>query len=256
MTTDRSKIFKIKYQLNLLPVIGQHATTIDEDANSYNYGKPIFENEGVSILDLCSSSEEINIFLSDCLQELIEFKWDAFARKFHLVGLFMHLLYMLILVLYVQRVYIFNSLAADDRDLHADLPTDSDRNNKFAGFLVVGIIYPFLYESRSAILDGFRNYFTQPWNYLDILLISTGILNIILHTLFDPLNVGCKITISFVGFLGMGKTFFYLRIFENLSPIVTMLINVLYDLKVFLLFFFILIFMFAIQLSITGIGNK
>ena len=95
------------------------------------------------------------------------------------------------------------------------------------------------------MLDGFKNYFTQPWNYLDILLISTGILNIILHTLYDPLLIGCKITISFVGFLGMGKTFFYLRIFENLSPIVTMLINVLYDLKVFLLFFFILIFMFA-----------
>ena len=54
----------------------------------------------------------------------------------------------------------------------------------------------------------------------------------------------------------MGKTFFYLRIFENLSPIVTMLINVLYDLKVFLLFFFILIFMFAMQLSITGVANK
>ena len=120
----------------------------------------------------------------------------------------------------------------------------------------MGIIYPFLYESRSAILDGFRNYFTQPWNYLDILLISTGILNVILHSMYDPLEVQCKITISFVGFLGMGKTFFYLRIFENLSPIVTMLINVLYDLKVFLLFFFILIFMFAMQLSITGIGNK
>jgi hypothetical protein len=113
--TDRSKIFKIKYQLNLLPVIGQHATTIEEDRHSTNYGKPIFENEGISILDMCSQSDEINIFLSDCLQEVIQFKWDAFALRFHLVGLFMHLLYMLILVLYIDLVYIHDSLRGDER---------------------------------------------------------------------------------------------------------------------------------------------
>ena len=93
-----------------MPVIGQHAVTQDDDLISSNYGKPIFENEGVSILEMCSQSDEINIFLSDCLQEFIQFKWNAFAMNFHLVGLFMHLLYMFILVQYIILVYINDSV--------------------------------------------------------------------------------------------------------------------------------------------------
>jgi hypothetical protein len=120
----------------------------------------------------------------------------------------------------------------------------------------MGIVYPLAYESRSMRLDGARAYFMQPWNYLDILLIGFGVMNVILQGVLDPMRLPCKIIISLVVFLGMGKTFFYLRIFDSLSPIVTMLTNVFSDLKVFLMFFFILIFMFSMQISITGLGNK
>ena len=41
------------------------------------------------------------------------------------------------------------------------------------------------------------------------------------------------------------KTFFFLRIFDPVSYIVTMLYTVMADLKVFLLFYFILIFLFS-----------
>jgi hypothetical protein len=123
-------------------------------------------------------------------------------------------------------------------------------------FLALCIAYPLIYESKSLWQDGAADYFMQPWNYLDILLIGFGVLNVILHAALDPLGLPCKVTTSVVGFLGMGKTFFYLRIFDSLSPIVTMLTNVFADLKVFLLFFMILIFMFAMQISITGLGNK
>jgi len=41
------------------------------------------------------------------------------------------------------------------------------------------------------------------------------------------------------------KTFFFMRIVSSFSYIVTMIINVVYDLKVFLLFFTILIIMFS-----------
>ena len=52
------------------------------------------------------------------------------------------------------------------------------------------------------------------------------------------------------------KTFFFLRIFDSLSYIVTMLNQVLYDLRVFLLFYFILLIIFSFIFAVLGVGNK
>ena len=51
------------------------------------------------------------------------------------------------------------------------------------------------------------------------------------------------------------KTFFFLRIFEDLSFLVTMVKQVFFDLKVFLFFFAILLFMFAIVMSVLDLRN-
>jgi hypothetical protein len=51
------------------------------------------------------------------------------------------------------------------------------------------------------------------------------------------------------------KTFFFLRIFKDLSFLVTMVKQVFLDLRVFMLFFSILLLMFAIMFSILDIGN-
>lgn len=51
------------------------------------------------------------------------------------------------------------------------------------------------------------------------------------------------------------KSFFYLRIFQSLSYIVTMIYTVVADLKVFLLFFTILVVLFAQIMAVIGVGN-
>lgn len=55
--------------------------------------------------------------------------------------------------------------------------------------------------------------------------------------------------------LGLIKTFFFLRLYDILSPIVTMITNVIYDLRIFLLFYGILTFLFSLMLGILGVGN-
>lgn len=55
--------------------------------------------------------------------------------------------------------------------------------------------------------------------------------------------------------LAIVKTFFYLRVFESLSYIVTMLKNVIYDLRVFLIFYFMVIFLFGLIFGVLGVGN-
>jgi hypothetical protein len=51
------------------------------------------------------------------------------------------------------------------------------------------------------------------------------------------------------------KTFFFLRIFPTLTPIVVMITNVVYDLRIFLLFYTILIFLFCQIFAVIGLGN-
>jgi len=51
------------------------------------------------------------------------------------------------------------------------------------------------------------------------------------------------------------KSFFFLCIFKSLSFLVSMLKQVFFDIKAFLLFYFLLIYMFAICLSIIDWGN-
>ena len=52
------------------------------------------------------------------------------------------------------------------------------------------------------------------------------------------------------------KTFFFLRIFDNLSYIVTMITTVIIDLKVFLIFYAILLFLFSMIFATIGLANK
>lgn len=51
------------------------------------------------------------------------------------------------------------------------------------------------------------------------------------------------------------KNFFFLRISKELSALVTMLLQVFYDVKNFLFFYGILIILTALALSILDIGN-
>jgi hypothetical protein len=51
------------------------------------------------------------------------------------------------------------------------------------------------------------------------------------------------------------KTFFFLRIYPTLTPIIVMLKNVVWDLKIFLFFYLILITLFSQLLAVIGLGN-
>ena len=70
-----------------------------------------------------------------------------------------------------------------------------------------------------------------------------------------PLHIYSKIVVSFVVVMIVNKCFFFLRILPQLTPIVVMLTNVVYDLRIFLLFYTILIVLFAQFFAILGVGN-
>jgi hypothetical protein len=64
-----------------------------------------------------------------------------------------------------------------------------------------------------------------------------------------------KILMTIILLMQILKSFFYLRIFQWLSYIVTMIYTVVSDLKVFGLFFTILILLFSMVFAVLGAGN-
>jgi hypothetical protein len=132
---------------------------------------------------------------------------------------------------------------------------DKDTHTLLNILLVLAIIYSTIYDFIQLYKHGLREYFSDLSNYADQLYIWCGIANAILHTFQDPQSLECKVVMIIISLLQIIKTFSYLRIFNNVSYIVTMLAQVTADLRVFGFFYFVLIFLFAQMYNVLGVSN-
>jgi hypothetical protein len=89
------------------------------------------------------------------------------------------------------------------------------------------------------------DYFADTSNYKDLVYIYGSITNIVLQLKLGPFHIVSKIFMCIIVLMLIAKTFFFLRIFPVLTPIVVMITNVIYDLRIFLLFYIILITLFC-----------
>ena len=96
------------------------------------------------------------------------------------------------------------------------------------------------------------DFFEDPWNYSDLLFHFSSILNIIFQVVYKPWHPASTITLSIVIALALVKTMFFLRIFDNLAYLVTLIREVIYDLKVFMLLYIIMVYMFSLILGVLG----
>lgn len=58
-----------------------------------------------------------------------------------------------------------------------------------------------------------------------------------------------------VTYLMLVKTFFFMRVFRDMSQLVMMMRQVIYDLRVFMMFYFILIWIISLVFNILMVGN-
>jgi hypothetical protein len=79
----------MKYVLNLLPSALNY---VDEDAET--------------IMEIISDSDELEMFNCKSIQDLIEFKWNKYAKYIHYTGSFFHVSYVIVFFIYVNEVYI------------------------------------------------------------------------------------------------------------------------------------------------------
>ena len=58
---DSKKAHKVKYSINLLPILGTHFL-VEADPASGKPGKPALKKDDVYILEECADSDEIEMF--------------------------------------------------------------------------------------------------------------------------------------------------------------------------------------------------
>lgn len=119
---------------------------------------------------------------------------------------------------------------------------------------MAGILYPLVYEIIQISKIGVEDYFTDLGNYADLVYIFGSVAMSFVH-MNNPYSFGSKLLMSIIVILAIRRTFNFLRIFSVLSPIVTMLNNVIWDLRIFLTFYFILVLLFSLMYGVLGLGN-
>ena len=253
---ETDKIYKIKYTINLLPTLGSHVVMSKDD------GEKNFVNDDYSFLKECAEGDELEMFESQSIQDMIEFKWSQFGQSHHLMFCIMHFLQLGILMFYIVFVYYNNKLAHED---------GSDTTaNPYAWIMLAGIVVPVCYESIQMIKIGFIEYITVPANYINLTYIICSIAMSFTHalmkgeevmedgttkTIIGPMLFGPKVIMIFVLALSIIRTFKFMRIFKDFSPIVTMLSSVFVDLKQFLFIYIVLLGLFSMVMGILQLGN-
>lgn len=182
---------------------------------------------------------------------MLDYKWNTYAARTHMMGWFFHLTYVIALMVYINDLFL-----VDPSTLIVDNVKVSPKPNERILMVVAGcLVYPTFYDGTQAIKQGFE-YFSDMWNYLDLLHIIVGYGNLYLQWKDDPWKLTSKLTMIVVILISLLKTFFFLRIRMSFSYIVTMITSVVIDLRVFLLFFFILILMFSAVFDVISRNDQ
>ena len=84
-------------------------------------------------------------------------------------------------------------------------------------------MYAFGYECVQLYKQGFVTYFTFLKNWGDVLYIFGSIGMSVAHVVINPFQLISKVIMIMVIMLSIIRTFKFMRIFKNYSPIVTML---------------------------------
>jgi hypothetical protein len=114
-------------------------------------------------------------------------------------------------------------------------------------------IYPLAYECIQAYLQGPVEYFFD--NISDIIYYGSTIANIICQFSLGPFHIICKVLMCIIVVFIVIKTFFFLRIFSQFAPIVVMLQRVVWDLRIFLTFYAILVALSSQMFAVVALGN-
>lgn len=95
------------------------------------------------LMHLISQSNEVAIFNSKPVMDLIDYQWGVTGFNFHLVGFVNFFIYMIMLAVYVVSIYI-NDRLFEYKNQYTRVKI-FEGPNRVAALLCIGLIYPTLY---------------------------------------------------------------------------------------------------------------
>ena len=126
----------------------------------------------------------------------------------------------------------------------------------FNKMIIAGIMYPAILSFVEIYKSGIVAYFSDGSNYMELVYVWAGLINVLLQNSMSPFSFYCKFVMSQIMLQQIIKTFNYLRIMKNLSYLTTMLRNVIFDLLPFGVLFVMLIFLISMTFCVLGAGNE
>lgn len=125
----------------MLPILGEYITIAG--------GEKVLNNENVSLMHMCIDTDNFDLFEVPCIQQVIDYRWESFALNLHMIGAVAHILYVVVMLLYVNAVYINDNV---------------ENKIVYMVLLLICSCYPFIYECRQLYKEGFVRYFGSSEN--------------------------------------------------------------------------------------------
>jgi hypothetical protein len=192
---QKKRFFKIRYTLNILP----SATHLNGECQGVN-----------DLLNHLGETKELSLFDTSIVKDFYEFQWNKYAKHIHFLGFFHHLVYFLLYIFYINHIYL---------DKHM-----GDGRGEMCWSMLICLIYPLTYDAMQVYKIGLREYLSDPWNYIDQAHVWVGISNALIQrfspNMLDPINIFFMVAVGLISFI---KTMFFLRVFNSLSFLVSML---------------------------------
>jgi hypothetical protein len=87
-------------------------------------------NSDVKLMELCAEGDELEMFDTETLSQVIQYKWENNGLRHHLIGCVMHLINSFLIVFYIYFSYY----------------SEPKEDNVIILLLAIGITYPAVYE--------------------------------------------------------------------------------------------------------------
>jgi hypothetical protein len=118
---EDAKVYKIKYSLNILPSMND---ACEDD-----------------LMEAIIRSDEMIIFESEGVIDMVDYKWTAFAFKRHMIGAFFHAIYLGCLLAYINHTFLV------DARHHANGLRENPVCSIWYMYILFGcLVYPTIYD--------------------------------------------------------------------------------------------------------------
>lgn len=201
-----------------------------------------------ALMKVLSETNNINLFKVPVIEDIILFKWSYFR-------------WAIIILLFIPFLLYFGAFLTfatwgikEDYEYEKKVDGSSkdwETATKWLAISCVVFIVGFVYVELRQLWFHKLNYFVDIWNMMDMISLGLNITTLSLW-MWDDNQELLNAFASIACLIMWGKMFYFLRIFFATAHLVRMIIEIIYDMRYFILIFFISVFAFANAFYILG----